>query len=281
MIRPSKLFFPLVAIGLLAQQPALAEEHWRGGEWRHEGMSAHWRGGRWERSWHDGRLGWWWVVGPAWYYYPTPVYPYPEPPVVVVTPPPPAQIPPQYFYYCPNPRGYYPAVPQCFAGWQLVPAGAYAPPPVAVAPPPPPPPPAAPSGGIDKSTGGTVLGAIGGGLAGSQIGHGSGKLAATAAGTILGALIGHEVGASLDRADQLAAAKAEHTAYAAPLGQPIAWNNPESGHSGTITPIREGQDQGGNYCREFQQTIVVNGKNEQATGAACRQPDGTWKLMDR
>lgn len=280
MIRPSQLFLSVVALGLLATQPTFADEHGRGGDhWRHEGIPDHWRGGRWERSWHDGRLGWWWVVGPSWYYYPTPVYPYPEPPVVVVTPPPAAQTPSQYFYYCPNPRGYYPAVPQCFAGWQLVPAGVYAPPPVVAAPPPPPPP--AASGGIDKATGGTVLGAIGGGLAGSQIGHGSGKVAATAAGVLLGALVGHEVGASLDKADRAEAARAEQAAYGAPIGQPIAWNNPESGHSGTVTALRDGQDQSGNYCREFQQTIVVNGKNEQATGTACRQADGSWKLTDR
>ena len=42
--------------------------------------------------------------------------------------------------------------------------------------------------------------AIGGGLLGSQIGGGRGKLAATAAGTLLGAWVGGEVGASLEPA---------------------------------------------------------------------------------
>ena len=54
-----------------------------------------------------------------------------------------------------------------------------------------------------KQTGGTLLGAAGGGLAGAQIGSGTGQLAATAAGALLGALIGSEAGASLDRADQV------------------------------------------------------------------------------
>ena len=54
-----------------------------------------------------------------------------------------------------------------------------------------------------KQTGGTLLGAAGGGLAGAQIGSGTGRLAATAAGALLGALIGSEAGVSLDRADQL------------------------------------------------------------------------------
>jgi hypothetical protein len=24
-------------------------------------------------------MGWWWVIGPAWYLYPAPIYPYPDP----------------------------------------------------------------------------------------------------------------------------------------------------------------------------------------------------------
>jgi surface antigen len=49
---------------------------------------------------------------------------------------------------------------------------------------------------------GTVLGAAAGGLAGSQIGGGTGKLVATGLGTAIGGLLGNEIGASLDRADQ-------------------------------------------------------------------------------
>jgi len=49
-----------------------------------------WRTGRWYQGRHGGRAGWWWVLGDAWYYYPQPVYPYPDPfvPPVVVAPPP-------------------------------------------------------------------------------------------------------------------------------------------------------------------------------------------------
>jgi hypothetical protein len=86
-----------------------------------------WRGGRWTRARHDGRLGWWWVVGPSWYFYPSPVYPYPNPweppPTVLVTPPvgvvPPAP-PTQYWYYCEASRAYYPYVATCPGGWQQV-----------------------------------------------------------------------------------------------------------------------------------------------------------------
>ena len=54
-----------------------------------------------------------------------------------------------------------------------------------------------------KQTGGTLLGAGLGGLAGSQIGGGKGRLAAVAVGTLLGAFVGNKVGQSLDRADRL------------------------------------------------------------------------------
>ena len=130
-----------------------------------------------------------------------------------------------------------------------------------------------------KETVGTLGGAAAGGLLGSQFGKGSGKLALTGAGVLLGAFLGNEVGASLDKADRTYASQAESRAYTAPIGQQITWNNPQSGNAGTIVPVRDGFDQGGAYCREFQQTIVVGGKNQQAYGKACQQPDGSWKIV--
>src|SRR5690242_13921800 len=105
--------------------------------------------------------------------------------------------------------------------------------------------------GANKTTAGGLLGAVGGGLAGSQFGKGKGQLAATAAGTLLGALVGAEVGTSLDKADQQYAHRAQAQAQTAPIGQSIVWSNPDSGHSGTITPVREGRVAStGEYCRE-------------------------------
>ncbi|MGE5503156.1 MAG: RT0821/Lpp0805 family surface protein [Actinomycetota bacterium] len=133
--------------------------------------------------------------------------------------------------------------------------------------------------GANKTTGGTLLGAIGGGLAGAQFGHGTGSVAAAALGTLLGAFVGHEVGTSLDRADQAAESRAEKTAFDAPLGHSITWNNPDTGHSGTITPVREGADASGNPCREFQQQVTIDGRSQSAYGTACHQPDGSWKII--
>lgn len=135
-------------------------------------------------------------------------------------------------------------------------------------------------GAANKTTAGTILGAVGGGLLGSQIGGGKGTLIAVGAGTLLGAFIGKSVGESLDRADVNYANRAQAQAHTAPIGQQITWSNPESGHSGTVTPRREGTDTSGNYCREYQQTVTVGGKTEEAYGTACRQPDGSWKVVN-
>lgn len=86
-----------------------------------------WRGGAWRHDWHNGRFGWWWLVGPDWYFYPEPVYPYPNPyvpPVVAPSPPATGEGPPpaQYWYYCDNPAGYYPYVATCLTQWRPVPA---------------------------------------------------------------------------------------------------------------------------------------------------------------
>lgn len=135
-------------------------------------------------------------------------------------------------------------------------------------------------GEANKTTGGTLLGALGGGLLGSQVGGGTGRLIAVGAGTLLGAFVGHQVGESLDKSDVNYANRAQTQAYTAPIGQQITWSNPENGNSGTITPSREGKDQVGNYCREYQQTVTVGGKTEQAYGRACQQPDGSWKIVN-
>ena len=76
--------------------------------------------------------------------------------------------------------------------------------------------------GMNKTTGGALIGAGLGGLAGSQIGRGSGSMAATAVGVILGGLIGSQVGSSLDRADQLAMQQTTQQALErGPSGQPV------------------------------------------------------------
>jgi surface antigen len=131
-----------------------------------------------------------------------------------------------------------------------------------------------------KENVGTVLGGVAGAVIGAQFGGGTGRVAAAAAGTLVGAFVGREIGKSMTRADQAAANRAQTQAQTAPVGQQISWSNPESGNSGTVTPVREGRDTAGNQCREYRTTVTVGGKQEEAYGTACRQPDGSWKVVN-
>jgi len=131
---------------------------------------------------------------------------------------------------------------------------------------------------MTKEEGGALTGAAAGGLLGSTVGHGSGQALAIVVGTLLGAFIGSEVGRNLDRYDE---AHAQHVMEYNRSGVRTEWNNPDKGYSVAMTPSPAYETPAGQYCREYQTTVTVAGKQEQAYGTACRQPDGTWKLQQK
>ena len=134
--------------------------------------------------------------------------------------------------------------------------------------------------GVQKEELGALFGGAAGAVVGAQFGDGKGQLAAVAAGALLGALAGSEIGKSLDRADQLYMQQtAQRSLETSPAGTTSSWENPDTGHAGTVTPTRTYQRDGGDYCREFQQTVTVGGNIEKAYGTACRQEDGTWMIV--
>ena len=136
------------------------------------------------------------------------------------------------------------------------------------------------SGG-EKQKMGTMLGAGLGALAGAHVGKGKGKLVAVAVGTLAGAAIGGEVGKSLDRADRLAMQRTTQKALEKNrTGYKSTWRNPDSGNQGTITPTRTYEVASGDVCREYQQTVTIGGKTETVVGRACRQADGTWRIVN-
>ncbi|SMF60792.1 Surface antigen [Tistlia consotensis] len=137
------------------------------------------------------------------------------------------------------------------------------------------------SGYGTKQTIGGLGGAALGGLLGSQFGGGTANLAFTALGAVAGGLVGSEVGKGLDKADKLEAQQAQAQARTAPINQTITWSNPDTGHSGSYTPVREGYRQDGAYCREFQETVTINNQQQKAYGVACQQPDGTWRIVEQ
>lgn len=132
---------------------------------------------------------------------------------------------------------------------------------------------------IGPKTGvGAALGAAGGGLLAAATG-GSG--AAIAGGVLLGGLAGGALGSVLDDQDRRTAAfTTEHALETVPSGQTTTWRNPDSGNSGSVTPIRTYQEAGsGEFCREFEQSVNVGGQRQRGFGTACRQPDGSWRIV--
>lgn len=136
------------------------------------------------------------------------------------------------------------------------------------------------NGEIDKQTLVGLTGAVGGGVIGSNIGRGHGRTAAIIGGTVLGALLGTEVGKSLDKSDIMYHTNTQAKALELNrAGTSSSWSNPDTGASGYITPTKTFKKKH-RYCREFTQTIKVAGHTQQGHGVACRNPDGTWEMIN-
>lgn len=129
---------------------------------------------------------------------------------------------------------------------------------------------------MSKQDVGTVSGAVAGGLLGSQFGGGSGKLVAVGVGTLAGAFLGGAIGKSMDDTDKL---KMQRALESNPVGKPAYWQNANNGATYTVTPVKNVTVQGNQYCREYNTTAVIGGKQEKMYGTACRQPDGSWKVV--
>ena len=124
---------------------------------------------------------------------------------------------------------------------------------------------------------GTLIGAAVGGLVGSQIGGGTGNKVAIGAGVLAGGFLGNKVGKSLDCQDQQYHYDTTQSALETQkVGQSSTWTNPDTGHSGNITPTRTYTSEG-QPCRDYTQTIYIDGEDEEVIGTACRQEDGSWK----
>ncbi|KTC95707.1 glycine zipper 2TM domain-containing protein [Legionella taurinensis] len=122
---------------------------------------------------------------------------------------------------------------------------------------------------------GTVTGGVVGGLIGSQFGGGSGKVAAAAGGALLGAYLGGNIGRTMDRLDRLEMQRALETA---PTGKAVVWQNPDSGNRYTVRPTRTYYSNS-QPCREYTTRAIIGGKTQEIYGKACRQADGSWKVV--
>lgn len=131
-------------------------------------------------------------------------------------------------------------------------------------------------GGFAKQDIGMVSGGVLGGLVGSRFGGGSGQIVAVAAGTLAGAMLGSAVGRNMDAADQLQTAKSLENNS---VGQPSYWRNSRTGVQYKVTPTHNIKVKGNPYCREYNTVANIGGKMQKVYGTACRQSDGSWKVI--
>lgn len=121
---------------------------------------------------------------------------------------------------------------------------------------------------------GIVSGALLGGTAGHLIGRGDG--ASILAGALLGGIIGGAIGADLDEQDRQRAVQAEFRAL--DTGRPTAWQGDRREVRGEVIP-GPSFSEGRQFCREYTHTIYIGGRPQEGFGTACRQPDGSWRIV--
>lgn len=119
---------------------------------------------------------------------------------------------------------------------------------------------------------GTFIGAIAGGVLGSNVGGGRGRTVATIAGTLLGGYLGGSIGRQMDDSDRYRAGEALEST---PSYESTSWKNPDTGSSYSVTPTRTYYDSD-RPCREYTTEAWIDGKRETVYGRACRQSDGSW-----
>jgi surface antigen len=120
---------------------------------------------------------------------------------------------------------------------------------------------------------GSAAGAALGGLLGNQFGKGGGNTVMTIVGVVGGALAGGYVGRSMDPTDQACVGQTlEHT----PTNQTVAWHNPDNDSSYWVTPTGTYQAPNGQQCRDYVTNAVINGQRQQTQGVACRDQNGRW-----
>lgn len=124
------------------------------------------------------------------------------------------------------------------------------------------------------TTGSDVTPIVGGGNGVKQ--PAKGAVASTIISQMDGGLIGGSIGSGLTDGDRRMALEAEYRALEyTPAGQPVKWQGSNSGHSGEVVaaqPYRVGSQD----CRQYTQSVSLDGQNRSAKGTACRNADGSW-----
>lgn len=130
-------------------------------------------------------------------------------------------------------------------------------------------------GCASKEEAGALSGAAVGAAIGSTIGGGRGRALAIMLGVAVGASIGQTVGRYMDEQDRMRTSMVMEKSR---TNEVTTWRNPDSGYEYSVKPTRTYEVEQ-RPCREFTMDAKVGGKTEQVYGTACRQSDGSWKII--
>jgi surface antigen len=134
----------------------------------------------------------------------------------------------------------------------------------------------------DEQQVGTLGGAAAGAVAGRAIGgDGTGGYIGLILGAVVGGYLGGEIGKRLSNRDKEQMSQTtQQSLENGQRGQTSSWRNPDSGASGTVTPRSDSyKTANGNTCRDFDQSVSLQGQTSSGNGTACKNPDGTWRVV--
>ena len=128
-----------------------------------------------------------------------------------------------------------------------------------------------------NNTGGATVGgaAIGGLLGAAAFSGSSAQWVGIVGGALIGSVIGNQIGQYMDRQDQV---NMQNAIVHTPVGSEARWTNQKRKITYSVRPIKNYKSKG-RYCREYQTTVTINGKLQKGYGKACREPDGTWRIV--
>jgi surface antigen len=125
-------------------------------------------------------------------------------------------------------------------------------------------------------TTGAIAGASPGIVLHSPVGAGAGE---TPIGAIEGGLLGTDVGRSLSEADREIALRTEYEALEySRASQPKPWRGASGETRGQVNV-------GGIYqvnrleCRDYSHNVWIGGRLRVVRGTACREPDAVWRIV--
>lgn len=125
---------------------------------------------------------------------------------------------------------------------------------------------------------GVLIGGLIGGLLGNAAGGNRGG--ATLAGVILGGAVGAALTSKMDCVDRSYAYKSYYDGFnSGRPGSNFTWRNPQNSHRGEIQIKSYYNDPYGFRCARFNQVTYIQGQSYNASGVACRQPDGSWAAV--